>query len=51
VELLLPISKTAVRPHEFGGHYSVVTKIINHQLSGVSNTSLAAVMGIEHCAG
>jgi hypothetical protein len=33
------------------GRYFVVMKIVNHQLAGVSNTSLAAVMGIEHCAG
>lgn len=47
--LLLPVSKT-IRPHDIRGRYSVVMKIVNHQLSGVSNTSLVALVGSEHCA-
>ena len=49
-KLLLPLSKTVIRPHDIRGRYSVVMKIVNHQLSSVSNTSLVALVGIEHCA-
>jgi len=48
--LLLSVSKTAICPHDIRGRYSVVMKIVNHQLPGVSNTSLVALVGIEHCA-
>lgn len=46
----LASSKAVIRPHDIRGRYSVVMKIVNHQLSGVSNTSLVALVWIEHCA-
>lgn len=49
-KLHMPVFKTVISSHDIRGRYPVVMKIVNHQLSGVSNTSLVALVGIEHCA-
>jgi hypothetical protein len=49
-KLLLSVSKAVIRPHGIRGRYTVVMKIVNYQLSGVSNASLVAFVGIEHYA-